>query len=671
MKPIRHHAAASLGEAEELLQRNPGARLLAGGTDLFGALKDDIHGAAGPDCEPLHLVDLKTVPGLDGVTLEGDELVIGALTRLADLAASEPVGERLPMLAQAAASVASPQLREMGTVGGNLCQEPRCWYYRAPGDVFHCHRKNGELCAALAGDDRYHSLFGAARVAEPPCTQACPNRTAIPAYVAMLRDLEIASAARALLSQNPMPAVTGRICSHLCETGCSRADLDEPVSIHSLEREVGDYVLDVPTVFLGPEVSPSGKSVTVVGAGPAGLAAAYYLRRAGHTVTVLDREARAGGALSFGIPPFRLARGVVDGVVAFYASLGVRFRLGVEVGRDVTLHEIRSASDAVIVASGACVAARIGIEGEGAAVAGLDYLRRAAIDEHWRESGAVVVVGGGNVAVDSAMTAMARGAERVTMICLESRAEMPAFDAEIGEALRRGLRLQTQWAPRQIRLENGAVAGVDLVRCSSVFDASGAFRPDLDESVTEFVAADKVILAVGQRVDREWFEDCLAPETGQADGLFVCGDAESGPGTVVEAIASGRRAAASVHRLLAGADLPGQATIGDGRSLLDVDAGGVGRATRALGEGPAEPTNDSGAFVVLDRIDIVEEARRCLNCSCLAVSPSDLAPALIALDARVQTSKRLLAAEDLFAASVAGSTALDDDEIVLAVRVPL
>jgi len=634
MNRIRYQAASSLQEAERLLQSEAGARPLAGGTDLFGALKDRIHG----DGEVL-LVDLKTVPGLEGVTLDSGELVIGALTRLADLAASELVDERLPMLAGAARSVASPQLREMGTVGGNLCQEPRCWYYRAPGDVFHCHRKNGEVCAALLGDDRYHSIFGSVRVAEAPCTQACPNHTSIPGYVALLRDLEIEGAAHALLAQNPMPAITGRICPHFCETGCYRADMDESVSIHSLEREVGDRILEEPSVFLGPEVAASGKSVTVVGAGPAGLTAAFYLRRAGHAVTVLDRESRAGGALSFGIPSFRLSRAVVDRLIALYESLGVRFRLGVEAGKDVTLTEMRADCDAVIVASGACVASRIGVEGEDATVAGLDYLREAAIDEHWRESGAVVVIGGGNVAVDSAMTALARGAERVTMVCLESRDEMPAFETELAAALDGGVELRSGWGPRSIRLAGGAVAGVDLVRCSAVFDESGAFCPTLDESVTDFVAADKVILAVGQRVDREWFGDGSAPGDGADQGVVVCGDAESGPATVVEAIASGRRAAASVHRLLTGADLAGQATDGAVCELLEVDAASAGRATRALGDEP-ELAKDTAGAAVLSAIEITEEARRCLNCSCVAVSPSDLAPALVALEARVQTSKR-------------------------------
>ena len=732
---IRYRAAASLGKAEQLLRSGSGARPLAGGTDLFGSLKDAIHG----DDAPVLLVDLKTVPGLDGVTLEEHEVVIGALTRLADLASSVLVGERLPMLAGAARAVASPQLREMGTVGGNLCQEPRCWYYRSPVDTFHCHRKGGELCAAALGDDRYHSVFGGVRVADPPCTQACPNDTSIPAYVGMLRDLDLESAARALLAQNPMPSITGRICPHFCEAGCSRADLDQSVSIHSLEREVGDYILQEPSVFLHPQsvgsrsadplvaapsgvgsegalsgsadplvaappvvdswAAPNGGTITIVGSGPAGLTAAYYLRRAGHAVTVLEREARAGGALSFGIPSFRLSRAVVDRVTELYASLGVRFRLGVEVGRDVTLEELRATSDAVIVASGACLASGIGIENESATVAGLDYLRQAAIDEQWRESGAVVVVGGGNVAIDSAMTALARGAERVTMVCLESREEMPAFDAEVADALQSGVRLQNGWGPRRVRLEGGAVAGVELVRCVAVFDAGGAFCPTMDEAATDFVAADRVILAVGQRVDREWFKDFVAPECGagatgapetgaiepdQAGDVFVCGDAESGPATVVAAIASGRRAAASVHRLLTGVELAGAdvevdpayragaETTGDCAGSAEATCDCVGSAEAAGDRArSAEATGDCAGPGALCGGEIAEEAKRCLNCSCVAVSPSDLAPALVALDASVETSKRRLPVEELFAAAVGASTVLDDDEIVLAVRVPL
>ena len=198
-------------------------------------------------------------------------------------------------------------------------------------------------------------------------------------------------------------------------------------------------------------------------------------------MTVIERETLGGGMLSLGIPPFRLDREVVGEVLDLYEKLGVEFRFGVEVGRDVTLDELRSQADAVIVASGAWENPKIGIPGEERAVAGLEYLRHAALDPAWHEDGVVLVVGGGNVAVDCAMTAAARGASKVVMACLESRDEMPAFAWEIEEALERGVELRPGWGPRAIRTESGAVAGVDLVQCTSVFDENGAFCPVLDD----------------------------------------------------------------------------------------------------------------------------------------------------------------------------------------------
>src|SRR5450830_1222503 len=196
---IRYQAVATVQEAEALLRNSAGkALLLAGGTDVFGTLKDGIHS----DREDVLLVDLKTIPGLDSIIEDNGDVVIGALTRLADLATNELISDRVPMLAEAARAVASPQLREMGTVGGNLCQEPRCWYYRYPDDGFHCHRKGGELCAAAVGDNRYHSIFGAGKVVDPPCVTACPNHTSIPGYFEALRRLDLDEAARALVTEN-------------------------------------------------------------------------------------------------------------------------------------------------------------------------------------------------------------------------------------------------------------------------------------------------------------------------------------------------------------------------------------------------------------------------------------------------------------------------------------
>ena len=587
---IRYHAAVSVQEAEELLRTFPGeARLLAGGTDLMGVLKEGVHA----EQASVLLVDLKTVPGLDAIVEREGELVIGALARVADVARSGLVRDRLPMLADAASLVASPQLREMGTVGGNLCQEPRCWYYRYPEDAFHCHRKGGDLCAAAVGDNRYHSIFGAAKVVDPPCVTACPNHTHIPGYFEALRRMDLSAAARSLLTENPIPAITGRICPHLCETGCNRAGLDESLSIRGLEREVGDYILSDPSAFL--EVAPpTGKSVAVVGSGPAGLTAAFYLRREGHSVTILERESRAGGMLALGIPPFRLAPDVVSRVYELFADLGVAFRFGVDVGREVSLRDLEASFDAVVVACGAWLGALIGIEGEEASTPGLDYLRDAALDETWREHGTVVVIGGGNVAVDCAMTALERGASSVVMACLESRSEMPAFDWEIDDALAAGVQLKVRWGPRTVRLEDGRPVGVDLVHCTSVFDEEGAFCPTLDESVRDFVAADKVVMAVGQRVDAGWYRDRL-DESGSPASVVVCGDAESGPATVVEAIASGREAATSIHILLTGEPLPALTGAAALQELVSVDADSPERATRELDPGQQQGSADSRA----------------------------------------------------------------------------
>ena len=232
--------ADSLQAAEALLQRTQGrAAVIAGGTDLLGTLKDAIH-----DDPPELLIGLKPVTGLRYVKATPAGVRIGALTTLAEIAKHPAIRQTYPLLAEAAASVASPQIRNVATIAGNLCQEPRCWYYRNPDNTFDCLRKGGKWCDALFAENRYHSIFGGMCVSAAPCATGCPIHNDIPAYMAELRAGKLDEAVAILLRTNPLPAITGRACAHSCEEDCNRFDYDEPVSIRDVERYLGDYALE-------------------------------------------------------------------------------------------------------------------------------------------------------------------------------------------------------------------------------------------------------------------------------------------------------------------------------------------------------------------------------------------------------------------------------------------
>ena len=248
LRRLEYRAVTSLDEATAALAAADGkAAVLAGGTDLLGTLKDNIHAAY-----PAFLLDIKPVAGLVAIKPHRRGVSIGALTTVSAVAKDKLIRERYPLLAEAARSVASPQIRNMGTVGGNLCQQPRCWYYRNPEDQFHCLRKGGVRCGALLGDHRFHSIFGAVRTAHPACAATCPGHVEIPSYLESVRRGDLEQAARKVLERNPMPAVTGRVCPHTCEAECNRTDLDAALSIRAIERHIGDYVLQHATALMPP-----------------------------------------------------------------------------------------------------------------------------------------------------------------------------------------------------------------------------------------------------------------------------------------------------------------------------------------------------------------------------------------------------------------------------------
>ena len=678
MKEFKHLSASSLEEACTA-SSSENVRVIAGGTDLLGTLKDKVHTAV-----PELIVDLKTISGLDSIKATDKSVKIGALTSLSQIAGHETIRANYPVLAEAARSVASPQIRNMGTLGGNLCQETRCWYYRAPDDQFHCLRKGGTKCGALVGDNRYHSIFGGARVASPACTSACPGHVKIAAYLSQVQSGDLMKAAKILLQNNPIPAMTGRVCPHTCESACNRGGFDESVSIRNIERFVGDYILDHSSELMKPPKSQTRKSVAIIGSGPAGLSAAYYLRLAGHQVTVFDRMAHAGGMLAYTIPSYRLPKDIVQKQVSVLAEMGIRFKLETEIDKK-DFKALRKKFDCLFLATGAWHQKTLPIHQSELLSSGMEFLAKIQIMGPAKlRTDKVLVIGGGNVAMDVAISAKRLGIKHVTIACLESRQEMAAFPEEIAQAVEEGVQIQCSWGPKQILQRDGKVTGMEFVRCTSVFDVNGTFRPTFDSDQRSKLDADQIILAIGQGTELEYLDKSVRTERGliladretgatSVDGIFAAGDAVSGPATVVEAIATGRKAALAMDAYLRQKqkkeDEKTHATVTD---LLVMEASSQNHSNRseAAEVTLSERKIDREDRSTLNAATIKDEASRCLNCSCVAVSPSDIAPALIALGAKIRTTKRVLAAEDFFGAVPLGSTVLEVGELIREVEIP-
>lgn len=668
MKTFRHYNANSLRQASALLARHKGkARVNAGGTDILGALKDRIF----PE-HPEALVNIKTVPRLEYIRAGKTGLRIGALTRLSDIVKSPAVQKDYPLLAEAARSVAGPNLRNMATVGGNLAQDVRCWYYRYPrqiGGPIECLRKGGRTCGALLGDHRYHSIFGAAPAVEGRCENYCPAHIRIPEYLRHLQEGRIAEAARVLMNDNPFPAITGRVCPVYCEPQCNRSGYDDPVAIHTIERSVGDYILSHAPDFYAPPEDETGKRIAVVGSGPAGLAAAYYLRRSGHQVTVYEKLPEAGGMLLYSIPPYRLPKAVVRNQVRALQGMGIQFEVGKPVGPEEAAR-IQGAFDAVFVAAGAWISVKLGVPGEDApgVCYALEYLKKVNSGERPVLGRRVVVIGGGSVALDAARTARRTGCEEVHVVCLETRDlaskdRMPALDLEIQQAEEEGIILHPSLGISKIIVVNGRAAGIETRKCLSVRDPDGTFNPRYDaEAPSPSLPADSVIIAVGQTAEPSPF----AP----SDKVFEAGDMVEGPSKVIQAVVSARRAVRDIERTLR-PPRPEPEPIRAGREYSKPAFHEIPR-TRAEAIPAAERIRSFEIEDVPDLdLDLIKkEAERCISCGCLAVGPSDLAVALVALEARVVTTKRNLPAQVFFAATAHSTTVLEQDELIREIRIP-
>ena len=685
MKSFNHINAKTVNEAVGLPGKYKGkAKWIAGGTDLLGALKDRIL----PDY-PAAIINIKTIPGLDYIQEDARGLKIGALTKLEDIVESPIVQEKYKVLAEATESVATPQIRRMGTIGGNLCQDLRCWYYRYPhqiGGRFLCYLKGGKGCYALTRENQYHSIFGGSREASPPCSSACPGAVDIPSYLSKIREGDLLEAAKMLLDVNPLPSITGRVCPHFCEQDCNRGELDESVSIRDIERFIGDFVLENKKEIIKTRTGKkkTGKKVAIVGSGPAGLTAAYYLARSGHAVTVFEASSEPGGMMRAGIPDFRLPKDILDAEIDKIRKAGVDIKVNTRIQSIQSL--FRQGYDAIFLALGASHSTKMGIKGEQfpGVMDGMSFLRAANLGEKVSLGERVAVIGGGNTAIDSARAALRLGAKEVTVIYRRTRAEMPAGRDEIEEALHEGVDIVFLAAPVKISRGEGQLK----LTCTQMElgepDASGRRRPVPIKDSEFSMDFDSIITAIGQipdipsqlglrgRRDHTLRVDLNTQATDRR-GAWAGGDVVTGPATVIAAIAAGKRAAISMNSYLKG----GAETEDKGRTTLQpflrFSRECLERTSKA--KMPTLPISERKISVEdalgLGLSEVETEANRCFNCSCVGVNASDIAVVLMALDAKVKISgkggARTIPIGDFFGSL---GNVLGEDEILTEIQVP-
>ena len=489
-----------------------------------------------------------------------------------------------------------------------------------------------------------------------PCNEACPVGIDIEGYLNLLREDRIDEACDLLVRENPMPAITGRVCPHPCETSCNRRPFDEAVAVHAIERMLGDRVLETP---VKRPARTSCASVAVVGSGPAGLACAYHAARLGYAVTVFEAAQEAGGMLRAGIPEYRLPRAVLDQQIAWLRAYGITIECGVRVGTDVPWWSVLGAFDAVFLGFGAQQSKALAIPGEKLAgvESGLDFLRKVNAGARPSLGQRAVVVGGGNTAIDCARTVLRLGAE-ATVLYRRTRAEMPAIPDEVDEAEREGVRFVFLAAPIRLLSSDGRVQAIECQRMQlGEPDASGRRAPAPVEGARFTVPADTVLSAIGESVDLESLPGeiervpagLLTGEYGETTraAVFAGGDMAQQPRTVADALGAGKRAAIGIDQYLR--LITGRPLEGPGTAALRYGRRGNLSMTRWRGDDPirrASPVNQVVRYEDLNishfvhapragdgRLDIgesrqgfgevnrglssdaaLDEARRCLNC---------------------------------------------------------
>jgi NADH-quinone oxidoreductase subunit F len=473
-----------------------------------------------------------------------------------------------------------------------------------------------------------------------PCQHTCPVGVDVPSYVELIGEGKFAEATDLVRERNPFPAICGRVCTHPCESKCLRGQLDEPIAIASLKRAAADFAARSDHGWQ-PQLAPeNGRKVAIVGGGPAGLTAAYQLRKRGYAPTILEATDRLGGMLIWGIPEYRLPRDVIQQEIDDIIGLGVEVKTNHIWGRDFTLQSLRDQGfEAILLAIGAHKGAALGVPGEDlpGVLDGVTFLHQAAQGQAQRLDGQrVVVVGGGDVAIDAARTALRLGAKKVTIAYRRTRSEMPAHEKEIDWAQEEGVELRFLLAPQRVA-GNGKVSGLECLRMAlGEFDAGGRRRPEAVAGSEVVLKANTIIAAIGQSPDvpsnengsfkvsrRGTIDASVNSLLTTAPDVFAAGDAVTGPATVIQAIAQGERAAVAIDRYLQGHHpdaeviLVGYAPPSGAEAVAEDDGGDVEEQPRAAMRClSARKRKTCFAEVELgfNRRAAIAEANRCLHC---------------------------------------------------------
>ena len=483
-----------------------------------------------------------------------------------------------------------------------------------------------------------------------PCKTACPAHIGIQGYLQLAKEGRYEDALALIKKDNPLPAVCGHVCNRRCEDACTRGTIDEAVAIDEVKRFIAERDLNAETRFIPKKTIPSLKGgfeekIAIIGAGPAGLSCAYFLALTGYKPTIFEKNAEPGGMLRYGIPSYKLEKDLLAAEIDVIRQLGVEIRCGVEVGKDVTIEDLREQGyKGFYAAIGYQRGRKPGISGENAegAYAAVDFLREAGAKESFALEGDVVVVGGGNVAIDAARISSRCTDAKISMFCLEAREKMPASNEETEEALEEGIELNCGWGPKEVLEENGHVSGVVFKKCTRVLDAQGRFSPEYDENDTVTIPCRHVIFSVGQAIDWGHMLDNLHVElrpnggalankltyqTSEPD-IFVGGDVYTGPKFAIDAIAAGREGAISLHRYV---HEHCTLTIGrNRRDFIELDK-----------ENIKVETYDSSSRQIPPKADVKEQAKtfrdlsqslteeqvkketsRCLSCGASVVDPN-------------------------------------------------